>query len=117
MKTQFSILLIRQLSSLGLDPRALAPTLLPAVRRVIPAHSAAFFWVDTHAQITNLYAERMLAPEMMANYFRHHYREGEGAFAGAFLMRAAAPGRVSAASLSDAERNTPYYREVLSRLD
>jgi DNA-binding CsgD family transcriptional regulator len=112
-----SIIFIRQLCALGLDPRSLAPALLPAIRRVIPAHSAAFFWVDANAQITNLYAERMLAPEIMANYFRTHYRRAENEFASRFRERAAAEGQVTAVTLDDAERETPYYREVLSRLE
>src|SRR5437867_1134137 len=116
MSAPASALFIRQLCNLGLDPRALAPALLPAIRRVVPAHSAAFFWVDGSAQITNLYAERMLAPEVMANYFRTHYKGGESGFAAAFRARATAPGRVSAVTLTNVERDTPYYREVLARL-
>jgi DNA-binding CsgD family transcriptional regulator len=115
VKTHSSVF-VRQLCGLGLDSRALAPSLLPAIRKIIPAHSAAYFWVDGDAQITNLYAERMLAPEVMADYFSNHYREGEAGFASAFRARAATPGRVSAVTLIEGERATPYYREVLSRL-
>lgn len=108
---------IRKLCTLGLPPRSLVLSLLPAVRERIPAHSAGVFWVDERGQMSALYAERMLPPEAMAAYYERHYdTHGEG-FAASFRRRAAAQDRVSMHSFSPAEQATDYFRDVLHPLD
>src|ERR1700704_5711838 len=59
------LVLIRKLCGLGLPAQTLAPSLLPALRQVIPSHSAAVFWVDERFEMTGLYAERLLPPDAM----------------------------------------------------
>jgi DNA-binding CsgD family transcriptional regulator len=109
--------LIRKLCSLGLPPRALVQSLLPAVRELVPAHSGGVFWVDARGHMSALYAERMLPPEAMAAYYERHYEaRGEG-FAEAFRRRAAAPDRVSSHAFSAQEQASAYFRDVLHPLD
>jgi DNA-binding CsgD family transcriptional regulator len=108
---------IRKLCTLGLPPRSLVQSLLPALREVVPAHSAGVFWVDSSGQMSALYAERMLPPEAMAAYYERHYDvRGEG-FAESFRRRAAAEDKVSMHAFSRAEQAGEYFRDVLHPLD
>ena len=84
------LVLIRKLCGLGLPAQTLAPSLLPALRKLIPAHSAAVFWVDDRFEMTGLYAERLLPPDAMAHYYESHYQQSVTGFPGAFASRAAA---------------------------
>jgi DNA-binding CsgD family transcriptional regulator len=108
---------IRKLCGLDLPPTTLAATLLPALRDVIPAHSAAIFWVDDTGEMAGLYAERMLSPQAMADYYSRHYQAGADAFASAFRRRAASASATSTHSFTRAEQSTPYFRDVMARLD
>lgn len=108
---------IRKLCTLGLPPRALVLSLLPALRSLVPAHSGGVFWVDGRGQMAGLYAERMLPPDAMAAYYERHYGRHDEGFAAAFRRRAAAPDPVSAHTFSAAERATDYFRDVLAPLD
>jgi DNA-binding CsgD family transcriptional regulator len=108
---------IRKLCTLGLPPRSLVLSLLPAVRELVPAHSGGVFWVDARGHMTALYAERMLPPQAMAAYYERHYdARGEG-FAEAFRRRAMAEDKVSMHTFSAAEQATDYFRDVLHPLD
>lgn len=109
--------LIRKLCGLGLPAQTLAPALLPALRKLIPAHSAAVFWVDKRFEMTGLYAERMLPPEAMARYHESHYQESATGFPVAFGARAAASDPVSVRKFGKREQKSAYFRDVLSRLD
>jgi DNA-binding CsgD family transcriptional regulator len=109
--------LIRKLCSLGLPSQTLVQTLLPALRQVIPAHSAGVFWVDGKGEMTGLYAERLLPPETMATYYDAHYRSGLAGFAAAFRARAEGRSPVSAHSFSPVEQSSAYFRDVLKPLD
>ena len=60
--------------------QTLAPSLLPALRTLIPSHSAAVFWVDERCEMTGLYAERLLSPAAMAAYYKKHYRDASTGF-------------------------------------
>ena len=108
---------IRKLCTLGLPPRALVLSLLPALRELIPAHSAGVFWVDHAGQMSGLYAERMLPPEAMAAYYERHYDRRSDGFAAAFAARAGRSDPVSTHSFSAAERDSDYFRDVLAPLD
>ncbi len=66
--------------------------------------------------MVNMYAERMLPPEAMTRYYERHYRAETGAFAQAYLARVAASDAVSWRTVSVAERDTDYYREVFGLL-
>jgi DNA-binding CsgD family transcriptional regulator len=109
--------LIRKLCGLGLPAQTLAPSLLPALRDLIPAHSAAVFWVDVRYEMTGLYAERLLPPEAMARYYENHYEHAVTGFPSAFAARARASDPVSARKVTKTEQSTDYFRDVLARLD
>ncbi|MET0345450.1 MAG: helix-turn-helix transcriptional regulator [Burkholderiales bacterium] len=109
--------LIRKLCGLGLPAQTLAPSLLPALRELIPSHSAAVFWVDARYEMTGLYAERLLPPEAMARYYENHYQHTVTGFPTAFAARARASDPVSARKLTKTEQATDYFRDVLARLD
>lgn len=108
---------IRKLCSLDLAPQILTQSLLPALRVLIPSHSAGVFWVDEAGEMTGLYAERMLPPDVMAAYYERHYRHTEEGFATAFRRRAQKPDPVTYHSFTPAEQGGAYFREVLARLD
>jgi DNA-binding CsgD family transcriptional regulator len=109
--------LIRKLCGLGLPAQTLAPSLLPALRDLIPAHSAAVFWVDVRYEMTGLYAERLLPPEAMARYYENHYQHAVTGFPMAFAARVRASDPVSAHKVTKTEQSTDYFRDVLARLD
>jgi len=111
------LVLIRKLCGLGLPAQTLAPSLLPALRQVIPAHSAAVFWVDERFEMTGLYAERLLPPDQMARYYDKHYQQPVTGFPRAFGTRAAAADPVSVCKFTKREQHSDYFRAVLSRLD
>jgi len=111
------LVLIRKLCGLGLPAQTLAPSLLPALRQVIPAHSAAVFWVDERFEMTGLYAERLLSPDAMARYYDKHYQQPVTGFPRAFGARAAAADPVSVCKFTKREQQSDYFRAVLSRLD
>lgn len=107
---------LRQLCNLGLPAPVLLPSLLPALRAVVLSSHAAFFYCDAQGNMINMYAERMLPPEAMARYYERHYRADSSAFSGAYLRLVAASDSVSFRSISVQEKNSDYYREVLSLL-
>jgi len=104
---------LRQLCRLGLPGPLLLPTLLPAVRQLVPASHAGFFFCDERGSILNLYAERLLAPNDMAAY---HDRHNDQQFRRQYLARVAAASPVSRRSVGPEERASPYHREVLAPL-
>src|SRR5690606_33972002 len=88
-----------------------------ALRQLIPANSGGVFWVGADAQMTGLYAERLLPPDAMAAYYERHYRGSAEGFAATFRKRAESPDPVSTHSFSPAEQDTDYFREVLRPRD
>jgi DNA-binding CsgD family transcriptional regulator len=108
---------LRQLCNLGLPAPILLPSLLPALRAVVPSSHAAFFYCDAAGHMTNIYAERMLPPEAMTVYYERYYRDDTVAFSKAYLARVAAHEPVSRKSVTVTERETGYYRDVLSAID
>jgi DNA-binding CsgD family transcriptional regulator len=117
MTRKRQLVLIRKLCGLGLPAQTLAPSLLPALRMLIPSHSAAVFWVDDRFEMTGLYAERLLPPAAMAAYYEKHYQDAATGFPRQFRERAAGADPVSVRKLSKADQASDYFREVLSRLD
>ncbi len=107
---------LRQLCNLGLPAPVMLPSLLPAVRAVVPAAHAAFFYCDAAGHMVNMYAERMLPPEAMTRYYERHYRADISAFSTAYLRLVAAHDSVSYRTISAEEKGGEYYREVLSQL-
>jgi len=108
---------IRQLCCLGLPGEMLMASLLPALRELVPSDSAGFFWVDARGDMRNLYAERLLPPDVMSLYFERYYEGREGAFRKAFFEHAQAPDGVLATTADTDMRKTGYYNEILKRLD
>ncbi len=108
---------IRQLCCLGLPGELLMAALLPALRELVPSDSAGFFWVDSRGEMSNLYAERLLPPDVMSLYFERFYNGREAAFRRSFLERGQAPDGVVASSADGEMRKTEYYNEILRRLD
>lgn len=113
MKSSPARVTLRQLCRLGLPAPLLLPSLLPVLRELVPAAHAGFFFCDAQGSITNLYAERLLAPGAMAGYHDHH---NQREFRTQYLARVAAPQPVSRRSVSAAERQSNYFREVLQPL-
>lgn len=93
------------------------PALLKAVRQLVGAESAAFFWVNAHGDMTALYAERQLPAPVMKLYFEHFYESGESSFRQAFALRSRQPEPVTAVTASAAAERTAYYNEVMRHLD
>ena len=108
---------IRKLCALGFPPQMLAQCLLPELRKLIPSHSGAVFWVDQQGEMTNLYAERLLPPDAMAAYYEKHYAVKANGFSDAFRHRAQRADPISFHSFSQAEQSTEYFRDVMQRLD
>lgn len=108
---------IRQLCCLGLPGELLMASLLPALRELVPSDSAGFFWVNSRGEMKNLFAERLLPPEVMSLYFERYYDGQEGSFRRAFLDRAGAPDGVVATSADGDLARTAYYHEILKKLD
>lgn len=108
---------IRQLCCLGLPGEMLMASLLPAIRELVPSDSAGFFWVDARGEMRNLYAERLLPPDLMSLYFARYYDGREASFRRSFLDRAAAPEGVTATSADGDLSKTPYYNEIMRKLD
>src|SRR5215216_4628658 len=108
---------IRQLCCLGLPGEMLMSSLLPALRELVPSDSAGFFWVDSGGEMRNLYAERLLPPDVMSLYFERYYEGREASFRKAFVARAQAPEGVVATSADGELSKTGYYNEILKRLD
>ncbi len=108
---------IRKLCAMGLPPQTLAQALLPALREIIPSHSAGVFWVDAQGEMTGLYAERLLPPTAMAAYYERHYHQQRDGFVSAFRRRAQDDDPVSVHSYTKAEQSSAYFNDVLAPLD
>lgn len=93
------------------------PALLKTVRQLVDADSAGFFWVDSHGDMTSLYAERLLPAPVMKLYFESYYESAEASFRRAFTERARRADPVTAVSPSAALERSGYYNEVMRALD
>jgi DNA-binding CsgD family transcriptional regulator len=108
---------LRQLCSLDVPTPVLLPSLLEAVRGVVPAAHAAFFYCDEFGNMQNIYAEKLLPPIVMALYYEKHFAAGAGNFKEAYLSRVAAKSPISKHTLTAEELASDYYKDVMSRLD
>jgi DNA-binding CsgD family transcriptional regulator len=108
---------LRQLCSLDVPTPVLLPSLLEAVRGVVPAAHAAFFYCDEVGNMQNIYAEKLLPPTLMAMYYEKHFSSGAGNFKASYLKRVAAKRSVSKHTLTKDELKSEYYKDILSRLD
>lgn len=117
MKSAQALAHIRQLSCLGLPGESVMPQLLRAIRELVGADSAGFFWVDASGDMKDLYAERVLPVSLMQRYFECHYDGPEMSFREAFRKRAGAAEPVMSYSADSALQRTAYYNEILRHLD
>jgi DNA-binding CsgD family transcriptional regulator len=117
MKSAHALAHIRQLSCLGLPGESVMPKLLKAIRELVGADSAGFFWVDARGDMKDLYAERVLPASLMQRYFECHYDGPEMSFRDAFQQRARATEPVMSYSADNALQRTAYYNEILRHLD
>jgi DNA-binding CsgD family transcriptional regulator len=108
---------LRQLCNMGLPAAVILPSVLGAIREMLAARHTAFFYCDEAGNMVNMYAEKMLSPDAMASYFEKHYRAEFDSFSCAYLQRVAAPDPVTSKSLSDEEKISPYYLDVLAQLE
>jgi DNA-binding CsgD family transcriptional regulator len=108
---------LRQICSLDVPAPVLLPSLLKALRQIVPASHAAFFYCDEEGNMLNLYAERLLSPSIMAAYYEKHFGSEDSGFRDAYLRRTRSARRVSRHSLTKLETESSYYKEILSKLD
>jgi DNA-binding CsgD family transcriptional regulator len=108
---------IRQLCCLGVTGEQLMPPLLKAVRQLVGAESAGFFWVDARGDMTALYAERLLPAPVMQVYFERFYDAADSSFRRAFAERARGAEPVVTESATPSHERSAYYNEVMRHLD
>ena len=92
------------------------PALLRAVRDLVPADSAEFFWVDGNGEMTNHYAEQMLPADAMSFYFRRGGAGGEHPLFASFRTRASQEDPVTSLTVTESFRRTELYRSVMQHL-
>ena len=92
------------------------PALLRAVRDLVPADSAEFFWVDSNGEMANHYAEQMLPSDSMQFYFRRAGTDGAHPLFASFRTRAAQEDPVTSLSVTESFRRTELYRSVMQHL-
>ena len=93
------------------------PALLKAVRHLVDADSAGFFWVDSRGDMASLYAERLLPAPATKLYFDRYFEPGESPFRRAFVERMRGAEMVIATSPSLPAERSPMYNEVFRHLD
>lgn len=116
MKNAALIAHIRQLCSLGLGGRAIMPALLRAVRDLVPAEWAEFFWVDGDGEMSNHYAEQTLPADALQFYFRRASVGGEHPLFAAFRTRSVQEDPVTTLTVTESFRRTELYRSVMQHL-
>jgi DNA-binding CsgD family transcriptional regulator len=107
---------VRQLCCMGLGSQVIMPRLLQALRSLVTADSAGFFWIDARGEMRNFYAERTLSPQATVA-FRRHYDDGDAPFRRLFLARANAADPVSVISVSKELARTSHYQNTLRELE
>jgi DNA-binding CsgD family transcriptional regulator len=107
---------LRQLCRLGLHSEAIMPAFLRSLRMLVPAGLGAFFWIDEHGDMTNMYSEKMLSAAVTTRYFGQHYDSRVHSFRRQ-VQAQARDGKVVRESVADAElMASDYYREILEPL-
>jgi DNA-binding CsgD family transcriptional regulator len=101
---------------MDLSATLLLPPILAALREIVKADHGGFFFCDPEGNILNLYAERMLSPQAMAHYYDQHFDAQQTGFKQSYAARVAAARPTSRHSMSAADQQTAYYREVLKPL-
>jgi len=63
---------IRNICNLGIGGRTLIPILLPEIRKIVPAYSSTFHWLDTSYRFTNVFDESPDAPSFISNFVNNY---------------------------------------------
>jgi DNA-binding CsgD family transcriptional regulator len=62
---------IRNICNLGIDGHTLVPLLLPEIRKIVPAYSSTFHWLDNAYKFTNVFDESPDAPAFISTFVNH----------------------------------------------
>jgi DNA-binding CsgD family transcriptional regulator len=108
---------IRQLCCLGLGGEAIMPALLRDLHDLVPCDSAGFFWVDDSHEMSNLYAEKMLPPDLMRLFFTRFYHSADQPFRGGFEARAKRGPPIAVAAFDTDFYRSEYYNLIWHHLD
>jgi DNA-binding CsgD family transcriptional regulator len=68
---------IKQLCCMALPSEAVIPTVLKELRALVPACGSTFFWCDEGGELTNVYDDPLVAPEVVALYMQEFYGRPE----------------------------------------
>jgi DNA-binding CsgD family transcriptional regulator len=68
---------IKQLCCLALPSEAIIPAVLKELRALVPACGSTFFWCDEDGELTNVYDDPLVAPEVVALYMQEFYGRPE----------------------------------------
>lgn len=93
------------------------PSLLRELHELVPCDSAGFFWTDAAGEMSNLYAERLLPPELMRLYFTRYYPDRERGFRTSFMRVAQQGDIVCSPSFESSFYRSEYYNQILRHLD
>jgi DNA-binding CsgD family transcriptional regulator len=115
MKSTTAVSYVRQLCCLGLGGQAIMPGLLKALHCIVPSDSNGFFWVDKDLAMTQLYAEKLLPPEVMRLYFEQFYNKREATKRFSDLVKSHPD--VHSSVFSDEFYRSDYYNLVWRHLD
>lgn len=93
------------------------PALLRELHELVPCDSAGFFWVDAAGEMSNLYAERLLPPDLMRLYFKRFYTDTERGFRSGLMWAAHQGDIVCSPSFDSSFYRSEYYNQILRHLD
>jgi DNA-binding CsgD family transcriptional regulator len=68
---------LRRLCFLGFDAQLIIPPLLRMLHDLIPSRSNMFAWIDQNFELSNLYAEEAIPPEIIHHYLSEFYNQRE----------------------------------------
>jgi hypothetical protein len=117
MKDAHRIAALRQLCCLGIGAQASMPTLLKALRELVPSDSAGFFWVNASGDMVNFYAERVL-PENTSRVFFERFHDGpQHSFKREFQQRVHSGVPVTNFTPTTEFMRGDYYNQIMRQLD
>lgn len=93
------------------------PALLRDLHDLVPCDSSGFFWVDEHYEMSNLCAEKMLAPDLMRLYFSRFYHKAEQSFQTGFKERVKTGAPVEITNFDESFYRSDYYNLIWRHLD
>lgn len=109
---------IRNTCNLGIGGRALVPILPPEIRKIVPAYSSTFHWLDKTYKFVNLFDESPDGPLVISNFI-HNYLGNRDLTArrdlGEWLRTSKAPITIASTEQMAFRRfyYSDFYREIL----